>query len=706
MAIFDPHFSGSDVYFPDGNINRFAASGFHSHYPGVAGTTYANRQCYRASGSFAALLCLFAPAFGLGAELDVFRLTGIKGSLEFDYSVEDLEVKRVDGPTTTQRRPVSEQKLKLETAGYIYHPNLVDMELGAGIRFRNEEYETDLGSNESKQTLYSFNSSFNILKEKPYPINIYYNQRNPTYTVGLADSMTTENRDYGLLLSLQKPLTPFPLWLSANHSESKGEGRGTLIDYDYDYQQIRMSVDNIEHFIANLSLDHSRRRSGSGSMNLPTQSTLKETYSFDYGSTLHFGEKSRNAFVTLLSYDIVDFKSLEKSEDVRFYTSLELNHSKTLETYYRYNIENTKYSDSESEFTNQSLSTGLLSDITESLTFSGNLDIWDEENQGFDKNTYSANSALRYETDLSEDATFTTTYSLNYIRNKQQSDLNQIPKIGEQHLLEDLLPVMLNNEYVIPGSIVVSNPDRTQTYIENLDYVLTVIGSETRLERLLTGNIPDGEAVLVDYEYESGGTYEYGTFKQSLSAGLSLYNTYRFHASYSKQDEELIEGRPLRPLYSKERAMVSADARYRLSRTMGFTWHLEATKETGKLRPFMRKEGDISYTTALPFLSSFLELRSRYENIDNKMSEEDMNLTRHGFSLFARTGFRSRIRLDYSVEKDNGGSLPREVRRGGLSYDWAWRLLSFSLQGKYSLEEQGGASREDSSIYLSLIRKL
>ncbi len=667
---------------------------------------YFRRICVNSGCIIITSMWYLIPTSIFSANLEMIKFTNLEGALEFDYSVEDLEVKRVDGSNTTQRRPVTEQKLELQTQGYVYHPNLLEMELGVGVRFRNEEYETNSGTNESEQKLYSFNGNFDVLKQKPYPLHLYYNQNNPTFSVGLADTFTIENKNYGLIFSILKPLASNPVWLKIDHTEEKGKGRGVLVDSDYDYQQLHVQSDSSDNFTASVSVDHSRKQSGSGSMNLPLQSTFKETYGFDYGSKYFFGEMQRNTLSNTLSYEIVDYKNIGKRKDGRFYASLELDHNDVLDSFYRYNLDSTRYTDSQIESTIHNLMVGVLTDDVNGFTFSGNIDANNEQNYGFKKDKYSVNSTLSYKSDLSENTSLTTTYMLNYSDNWQESETQSISIVGESYQFNDLRPIVLEREFVVPETVVVSNQDRTQIYVEGFDYQLTVVGGETRVERLLYGNISDGESVLIDYAYETGGTFDYSLFRQGLSSGLSFFRAYRLHIGYTKYEERLKSGRPLRELYTRERAYASAAGKHRLTRVMGLSWHLELEKENGKLRPFYRKEADLNYSFALPFFTSYAEWQSRYESIDNKLSNEDLNLTRHGLTLFARTGLRSRIRMGYSVERDTGGTLPRETTRSDLSYEWAWRLLNFSLEGRYSLEEQGDMSRKESSIFLKLIRNI
>ncbi|MES9971002.1 MAG: hypothetical protein ABW092_13290 [Candidatus Thiodiazotropha sp.] len=639
------------------------------------------------------------------AELGMFRIYNIDGALEFGHSVQDVEVTRVDGFPSSQQRTISSQELELESKGYIYHPNLVDMEMGVGVRFQNNEFEVDTGSNETEETLYSFFGNFNLLRHKPYPVYLHYSQRNPTVSVDLADSLTVEHRDYGAIFSLEKPLVAYPMKLRINHSDSSGKSRGTLIDSEIDNLQFNLYVDPSDRFTGSLGLFQSRKKSGSGSLELPIQNTMSEEFGLNASSSYLFGKEYAHRFDNNLYYTSVESGHLDTREDIHFTSYLELGHSKDFNTFYRYDINSTKYSETNIKTSNESLSANFLANLNEEITLSGGIDTSDEKNEGFDRNIHGVNSSIRYTTDLSDHFAFNTTYSFSYKFNKQDSDVFQINRIGESHILDGLSAVSLQNEFVVPGSVTVSNASRSQIYIEGIDYRLTVVGVETRIERLITGNIPDGETVLVDYGFESGGSFDYSYLRQKIGFGLRYDDTYNFSLTFTKNEETLEAGRPLRPLYTREKALASVDARYRLSTSSNLSWGIELEKESGDFRPYMREQADINFVVALPLFSSFLDLRSIYENIDNEFSEEDVDLRHHAARLFTRYGYRSTSRLELAIEEDTGGTIHRDTTRVTLEYLWRWRLLSFAVEGRYRHDEQGGVSRKDSSVYLTLTRE-
>ncbi|MES9991772.1 MAG: hypothetical protein ABW098_07455 [Candidatus Thiodiazotropha sp.] len=660
------------------------------------------------SQRFCFICCLFTIYLSsesvFSAELDAFRIYEIDGSLEFGHSVQDVEVTRVDGISTKQQRTISSQELELDTQGYIYHPNLVDMELGVGVRFQNNEFETDTGSNLSEETLYSFFGNFNLLRHKPYPVYLHYSQRNPTVSIDLADSLTVEHKDYGALFSFNKPLVSYPIKLRVNHSESYGKSRGTLIDSNIDNIQFNLYAEPSSNFSGSFGLFQSRKKSGSGSLDLPIQNTLIEELGLNATTSYLFGKENEHRFDNILNYTSVESGHLDTRKDSHFSSYLEIGHSKDINSFYRYNLNSTEYSETGTKTSNENFSADILANLTKQITLSGGVSISDENNEGFERNVYGADSTIRYINNYTDLLSYNTTYSLAYKFSNQDSEVLQINKIGESHVLDGLSPIVLQNEFVVPGSIIVSNLPRTQTYVEGIDYLLTIVGVETRLERLITGNIQDGDTVLLDYGFETGGTFDYSLLKQKVGAGFKYDDIYNVSLAFTKNEESLEDGRPLRPLYTREKATASIDARYRLSNNSSLTWGIELEKESGNFRPYKRERADISLVFAVPIFTSFLDIRSIYENIDNELSDEDVDLRHHAATLFTRYGYRSNSRLEVSTEEDTGGTIHRETTRVNLEYMWRWRLLSFSLEGRYRQDAQGTINRDDSALCLTLTR--
>ena len=106
--------------------------------------------------------------------------------------------------------------------------------------------------------------------------------------------------------------------------------------------------------------------------------------------------------------------------------------------------------------------------------------------------------------------------------------------------LNGVTPVELREEFVVEGSVMVTNVDRTQTYIPNVDYRLNEIGSTTTIERLVGGNILDGEDVLISYEALTGGTVKYGSTSESVGANLAVSPRTSLFLRLANSDNEVL----------------------------------------------------------------------------------------------------------------------------------------------------------------------
>ena len=90
--------------------------------------------------------------------------------------------------------------------------------------------------------------------------------------------------------------------------------------------------------------------------------------------------------------------------------------------------------------------------------------------------------------------------------------LSQLASVtNELLLLADTNAVALLQPAVLPASIIVTDTNGIITYTNDVDYLITNLGMVFTLERTTSSFIPDGESVLVSYDYQT-----------STNAGLDL----------------------------------------------------------------------------------------------------------------------------------------------------------------------------------------
>ncbi|GMU81216.1 MAG: hypothetical protein AMXMBFR47_10870 [Planctomycetota bacterium] len=103
---------------------------------------------------------------------------------------------------------------------------------------------------------------------------------------------------------------------------------------------------------------------------------------------------------------------------------------------------------------------------------------------------------------------FSANLNLNYAHVRNDSDSRDGIVIQESHTLRDPLPVFLAHDNVRPLSVVVTDSGGRRVFFPGVDYLLLRSGRYTALYRVPTGNITDGQTVLVNYRYRTDENYE------------------------------------------------------------------------------------------------------------------------------------------------------------------------------------------------------
>ena len=123
--------------------------------------------------------------------------------------------------------------------------------------------------------------------------------------------------------------------------------------------------------------------------------------------------------------------------------------------------------------------------------------------------------------------------AINYGIDRQESvrsGFDQVIPILDLALtFNDPEPITLFETNVIVDSIFITDQTGLSIYRQNLDYSIFSFANRVEIHRIVTGNITNGETVLLDYEYNSFGDSTFTTLyqrlgiRQNFSFGLSPY---------------------------------------------------------------------------------------------------------------------------------------------------------------------------------------
>jgi hypothetical protein len=519
---------------------------------------------------------------------------------------------------------------------------------------------------------------------------------------GTLGRFLTRTDEYGVYGTIRPPLTPVYVFWDAAHWTSKGSGFGSTVDETVDRASLRTTLPYLEGQSVSLNLNLSDRVSASGSPGLPIQESQIENFGAELSGKNLFGSRRNVRLDQVLRLQRQDTLTdmLTEIETLGYSGSLSWNHSPAADSYANY-----AYTDQERTETwtrSQSFNAGTQYRFQNGLAIGGSGRFSSDEDPAFQRDRTGGQLNASYGTGLPFGA-FGMSASVGLNRTDQEAESDTAQVFDEPHELAGVTPVPLDREFVIVGTVVVTNVAQTQTFVEGLDYRLVTIGGTTTIERLATGSIIDGETVLVSYEYETGGTVEYDTLLQSVSANLSILGRANVYARLSDTTNELQDGLPTTPLNDVTRFEVGGRADFPFSAGWSIGGEYRYTNQDEDISPFVGEHYEVFVQTA-----SFWGTSARFsvitDEIDYELSVEDVDRVQYVVAVSSRLPGATRLSYRLVSSKDDGGTIIREDFRQSLQFDWRYRLMTFSLRAEQADVSQGVSQRDQTRVGAELRR--
>jgi len=634
----------------------------------------------------------------MGAEIDAFRLTDVNSELSLRYLYDEQTFYSSGDKIQQDTRPTFQEEYIVNTESYIYHPNLLSLDLGASFLLDQSRVETLTDENSNNEKLLGYNARLDFLKNKPYPASVYYTKSNPSVSVGVGGRFLLDNRRYGVDLALLGSISPVEVTFNAYRQSASGDGFDQLTDDVIDHTNLRLYRAYGKGNYAQLTYQINDRDSRTGSPGLPIQERTTSTTSTYFDSKNLFGGENQAQLITNLAYTTQ--KEYPHREEIRAYPILNWQHSDKLNSFYRF-----LYTDSkeESQKINQKLFTsGFGYNDNDRIYGNADIKIEDSKNTGVDYQSRGANYQINYNQPVTF-GSITAGYSGGVDYRDQKAERAVFTVFGEEQKLVGTTQFNLTRQFVVDRTIVVSNETRTQIYVENLDYQILRVGSTTQIQRMSAGNIIDGQTVLIDYDYQTGGTFAYDLVNNNAILQWTYNNLYEFYIRYNNSQQKLREGDPTIPLNSINSYTYGGTLTQPLLNGIGLGGQAYITDHNEDINPFLLRYLDAYVDLPLPMLTK-LRLTTRRQQIDNEKSVEDVNLTAYLLRLQARPWLRTQLNYEFNYETDNGGTLKRNLRIQRLQFRWAFRQLTMSADAYYTQEKQGISDRDRWSIRFTMLR--
>jgi len=390
-------------------------------------------------------------------------------------------------------------------------------------------------------------------------------------------------------------------------------------------------------------------------------------------------------------------------DTIRFAPNLNWENSDELQTHLQYNYQESRREGVDSRI--QLTRTGFIYRLNDSIDTNGSLYLSNEDTTGLHHDTAGFASGVSYVKPIGDNR-LQLGATLQLDQSDREATSDEIQVLGELATLSGFASISLNKEHINTNTVVVSNASRSQTFIEGLDYRVFVIGTSTEIERVAAGNILDGEPLLIDYSYRTGGTLGYRHINQSYQASYTFDEYFHLTLRYRDSNRSVISGKPVFPLNSIQNQMVGFTVdEYPLTTTIraGGSLIIESQKED--ISSFDRQNVDSYVSFQLP-RSTSIRVSARYSKVDNHASPEDVDQRGWRLVLRSRPWRYTLLTAELSKDVDTGGTLKRKIDLGVLRLNWRVRKFSMEAEMRYSREQQGDFRRDRTSIKATLRRDI
>lgn len=651
------------------------------------------------------LLLGVLPAWCQVQEFSTFRLTGVEGHVSTGWRNEEWLSEgqpHAGGPETRLRQEQSELRgeIYLMTHSYVYHPKLLSLDIGGGPVFSSQRSISDDWTGTSRDILYNLTARARLLADKPLRGTLFFERVNPTPALSPLENFSQQNDRYGLTADLLAPLTPVPLTMEVTRQHNRGRSVLRRTDDRIDDFSLRGERALGKWGETRFGYHGRRQESASGSLDLPILRSRLDAQEFDVNTRLDLGDRRQYLFNNHINFSRQSYSLLQgpapHSDNLRFVLTFHGTHTATLRSNASYSLGRSRQDQLNTRLNNGQA--GLTWSPTPELSVYGQAQGDDERSEQFSMRVKAAGGGLHYSRALPLGA-LAAGYALRYEDRSQESAAGRNVVVGESLTLALTTQVALSKTRVTAGSVTVRNATRSQVYVEGVDYLLTVVGITTRIQRLLSGRILDGEKVLVDYDFDFGGTYASTQVGQDLNLTWSMSPLLSLYARYSSVEPRLVSGTPVTPLNPIRDTVYGARTDVTLGATgMVVGGYVERRNHRATIDPYVRSEVELHVQGDLPsevLVNYRLARRRARVTGDNPLQNSNLS----GYDLMLGWRHISGVSITGNLwyERDTGQPEIRERKTATLQAMWYFRRLTFSLNLARTHEVQGLFRRDRNS---------
>jgi hypothetical protein len=445
-------------------------------------------------------------------------------------------------------------KLRLSLKSYIWHPNFMQLDIEGEYSpdARSEKYIIIPDRSESN-TSKRINLYASFLNNTPVALSTNYSYSQTLTNRDLTNDIVNINNSYGINLGLRYSFLPINLGYNVNHW-SQTEITAQRV-YSDNRKTLSMSLskeigysNNSIHANYEIAKTH---YSGSDTLN-------SKIFNANISNSIFFDKDRDNTFNSLIMYNenigLQRIKQINANEQLK----IQLPERFTLKANYQYS--------------NQTIDTTIMTMHSPSIML---------ENQLY----LSLRSYGFYQMNLMDKSTQNETQQIfgvgfNYKKliptgilwlNYEFSGLNEnmnnqqvaYRAQNELYTIDDSKPMIINNPFIRPNTILIRDVNLTTNFQENIDYLLIPRGNYTEVKRIPGGRIANGSKIYIDYFSDYQSSYKYLSITNAMDGRVSFLNNYlELYFRFLFSDYKNVEIQDLKALRNINQKFVGAQFNY------------------------------------------------------------------------------------------------------------------------------------------------
>jgi hypothetical protein len=575
-------------------------------------------------------------------------------NLEYQDKEENRSGPSVD--TRNEQTTSFWQRLEVQSRGWFYHPDLLLFSFGLEPLWKQQDTAaSDSFSRDDDDTFLGYYLDAQVLRQKRHSFKLFLRQSRNEFNSTLSPDNITETDIARAVWLINSKLLPTTVTLESNDTNFSDffstRDNSDILRLETKHRSEKHQFNFLSEYV-----DQFRQ--------IDVQSFDIDRFMTNINSNYSFSDQTR---LTSTIFSLNSDSELSDSKSFLWSERLMLQHRPNLRSEYTARFDSRENDNFRSE--TRYLSGALEHQLYENLTT--RIELY-SSNDDFDNGEIDIGEAdldLRYVREIPIGMlSITGGYAYRIEDNNIDAESSQV--LNEPHTLSGTSPEFLSRSRIDPNSVIVSDATKAVTYVEGIDYVLSIVGDSVGIERSIFGGIADGETVLVDYIFATQAPFEADRRAGRVGVNLNLWRTLRLYYNFNRIEESLISGTRPTDLSDDRITRAGASLRWRWSTTTA-DYEMRDTVRT----PLTRKRLQQSFAFRMNRSLSF-GVSASYSETDFREIGSDSRSIGFSGNLRWNMGRWGRFEIDAFSRDIDGES--QKTRSNGLISMWSIRYGDWS----------------------------